>query len=101
MVVEGRTISYVLADQEVRLLKGRLRLRQVTRLMDNGHRTAILTSRRDLPAVLVAYRMFERWRQENFFKYLRQEFALDALAEHAVEPDDPTREVPNPAWARV
>ena len=24
---------------------------------------------------------------------------LDALAEHAVEPDDPTREVPNPAWA--
>lgn len=101
MVVEGRTISYVLADQEVRLLKGKLRLRQVTRLMDNGHRTAILTSRRDLPAVLVAYRMFERWRQENFFKYLRHEFALDALAEHAVEPDDPTREVPNPAWARV
>jgi len=99
--IEGRTISYVLADQEVRLLKGKLRLRQVTRLMDNGHRTPILTSRRDLPAALVAYRMFERWRQENFFKYLRQEFALDALAEHAVEPDDPKREVPNPAWARV
>ena len=100
-VIEGRTISYVLADQEVRLLKGKLRLRQVTRLMGNGHRTPILTSLRDLAAVLVAYRMFERWRQENFFKYLRQEFALDALAEHAVEPDDPTREVPNPAWAKV
>jgi transposase len=94
-LIEGRTISYVLADQEVRLLKGKLRLRQVTRLMDNGHRTPILTSRRDLLAALVAYRMFERWRQENFFKYLRQEFALDALAE------DPTREVPNPAWAEV
>jgi transposase len=100
-VIEGRTVSYVLADQEVRLLKGKLRLRQVTRLMDNGHRTPILTSRRDLAAVLVAYRMFERWRQENFFKYLRQEFALDALAEHAVEPDNPNREVPNPAWAKV
>ena len=96
---EGHTISYVLADQEVRLLKGRLRLRQITRLMDNGHQTPILTSRRDLPAAQVAYRMFERWRQENFFKYLREEYALDALAEHAVEPDDPTREVPNPAWA--
>ena len=48
-----------------------------------------------------AYRMFERWRQENFFKYLREEFALDALAEHGVEPDDPAREVPNPEWARV
>jgi hypothetical protein len=43
--------------------------------------------------------LFERWRQENFFKYLCAEYALDALADHAVVPDDPTREVPNPAWA--
>ncbi len=95
----GRTAAYILADQTVRLLKGKLRLRQVTRRMENGHQTPILTSRRDLPAAQVAYRMFERWRQENFFKYLREEYALDALADHAVEPDDPKREVPNPAWA--
>jgi hypothetical protein len=99
--VDGRTMTYVLADQEVRLLKGKLRLRQVTRRMDNGHQTAILTSRRDLSVAQVAYRMFERWRQENFFKYLREEFALDALVEYAVEPDDPNREVPNPEWAAV
>jgi hypothetical protein len=98
---EGRTVTYVLADQEVRLLKGRLRVRQVTRLMDNGHQTPILTSRRDLPAAQVAYRMFDRWRQENFFKYLREEYALDALVEYAAVPDDPTREVPNPAWAAL
>jgi len=97
----GRTLTYVLADQEVRLLKGKLRLRQVTRRMDNGHQTPILTSRRDLPAAQVAYRMFDRWRQENFFKYLREEYALDALVEYAAVPDDPTREVPNPAWAAV
>jgi hypothetical protein len=97
----GRKVSYVLADQEVRLLKGKLRLRQVTRRMENGHQTAILTSRRDLSAVQVAYRMFDRWRQENFFKYLREEYALDALAEYAAVPDDPNREVPNPAWAAL
>ena len=28
---------------------------------------------------------------------MRDEFEIDALAEHAVEPDDPTRTVPNPA----
>jgi hypothetical protein len=95
----GRISTYTLADQQVRLLQGRLRLRQVTRRMDNGHQTPILTSRRDLPAAQVAYRMFDRWRQENFFKYLREEYALDALAEHATVPDDATREVPNPAWA--
>jgi hypothetical protein len=85
----------------VRLLKGRLRLRQVTRLAEDGHQTPILTSRRDLPPAQVAYRTFERWRQENFFKYLREEYALDALVEYAAVPDDPTREVPNPAWAAV
>jgi DNA-binding CsgD family transcriptional regulator len=100
-VMDGRTISYVLADQEVRLLQGKLRLRQVTRLMDNGHQTPILTSLRDPAAVRIAFHMFERWRQENFFKYLREEFALDALAEHATELDDPTREVPNPAWTAL
>jgi transposase len=98
---DGRTVTYVLADQEVRLSKGKLRLRQVTRLAEDGHQTPILTSRRDLPAAQVAYRMFERWRQENFFRYLREEYALDALAEYAAVPDDPTREVPNPAWAAV
>jgi hypothetical protein len=97
-VINGRTIKYTLADQGVYLLGGKLRLRQVTRLSEDGHQTPIVTSRRDLPAVEVAYRMFERWRQENFFKYLREEYALDALVEYATEPDDPAREVPNPKW---
>jgi transposase len=95
--LDGRRIAYLLADQEVRLLRGKLRLRQVTRLREHDHQTAVLTSRRDLPALEVAYRMFERWRQENFFKYLAEEYALDALAEHDAIPDDPAREVPNPA----
>jgi prepilin-type processing-associated H-X9-DG protein len=95
-VIEGREVAYTLADQGILLLKGKLRLRQVTRLTDTGHQTPIITSRRDLLAAEVAFRMFERWKQENFFKYLREEYALDALLQHAVEEDDATREVPNP-----
>jgi hypothetical protein len=95
-VIDGVKVSYTLADQGVRLLAGKLRLRQVTRLAADGHQTPILTSRRDLPAAEVAYRMFERWRQENFFKYLREEYALDALVDYEVVPDNPAREVPNP-----
>jgi len=97
-VIDGCKIRYTLADQGVRLLDGRLRLRQVTRLTETGHQTPIITSRRDLCATEVAYRMFERWRQENFFKYLREEYALDALVDYAVEPDNAAREVPNPDW---
>jgi hypothetical protein len=32
--------------------------------------------------------MFERWRQESFFKYLREEYALDALVDYGLEPVD-------------
>ena len=39
--------------------------------------------------------MFERWRQENFFKYMREEFLLDALVDYQIEPEDPTRIIPN------
>jgi hypothetical protein len=95
-VIDGRKVSYTLADHGVRLLGGQLRLRQVTRLGENGHQTPILTSRRDVAAVEVAYRMFERWRQENFFKYLREEYALDALVDYGVVAADPERDVPNP-----
>lgn len=99
--LDGRRVAYTLADQGVRLLGGKLRLRQVTRLSESGHQTPILTSRRDLPAVQVAFRMFERWRQENFFKYLREEYLIDALVDYTVVPDDPSREVPNPKRAAL
>jgi hypothetical protein len=95
--LDGRPVKYLLHDQPVRFLKGKLRLRQVTRLTDSGHQTPVLTSRWDLRDIVVAYRMFERWRQENFFKYMRQEFLIDALVDYEVEPDDPTRLIPNPA----
>jgi hypothetical protein len=90
-------VKYLLHDQPVRFLKGNLRLRQISRLSPNGHQTPIVTSRWDLPAITVAYRMFERWRQENFFKYLGEEYLIDALVDYEVEPDDPHRSVPNPA----
>ena len=99
--LDGRPVKYLLHDQPVRFLRGKLRLRQVTRLTDNGKQTPLLTSRWDLRDVVVAYRMFERWRQENFFKYMRQEFLIDALCDYQVEPDDPERSVPNPARKAV
>ncbi|MGQ0654211.1 MAG: putative transposase, partial [Betaproteobacteria bacterium] len=95
--LDGRWVSYELHDQPVRFLKGKLRLRQITRLCDDReHQTQVITSRTDLSDIEIAYRMFERWRQENFFKYMREEFLLDALVDYRIEPEDPTRTVPNP-----
>jgi transposase len=94
--LDGCWVDYLLHDQPVRFLKGKLRLRQITRLCDNGHQTQVITSRFDLSDIEIAYRMFDRWRQENFFKYMREEFLLDALIDYQIEPEDPTRTIPNP-----
>jgi len=95
--LDGHWVRYDLHDQAARFLKGKLRLRQITRLCEGGeHQTQIITSRWDLRDVELAYRMFERWRQENYFKYMREEFLLDALVDYRIEPQDPTRTVPNP-----
>jgi len=100
--IDGEVVEYWLNDKTVKLkADGKvLKFRQVTRLKD-GHQTQVITTRRDLSAVEVAHRMFSRWRQENWFKYMREEFLLDALVEYAVEPDDPERSVPNPERRRL
>ena len=94
--IEGKKIEYRLHDRSVAFLDGKLWLRQVSRLNPSGHQTHVITSRQDLSAVTVAYRMFERWRQENYFKYMAEEYALDALVDYDIEEDDPGRLVPNP-----
>jgi transposase-like protein len=78
-----------------------LTLRLVVRRSPGGHQTPILTNRTDLSAAQVAHRMAARWRQENYFKYAREHFALDALDSYADQPDDLNRLVPNPAKARA
>ncbi len=54
--------------------------------------THALTSRTDLAAGEVCWRLTSRWREENY--PLRTHFALDALDSHAAAPDDPDRKIP-------
>ena len=104
---DGREHAFDLADTTTDLTvsegahKGRvLTLRQVTRRKPGDTRQVhILTTRlaADLPAAAVIYRMTSRWREENYFRYGRAHFALDALDSYAVTAEDPARKVPNPA----
>lgn len=92
----GNPVTYRLAEDRLALL-GDFEVREVRSLdEDTEHQVSIITTQWGLPAVEVAVRMFGRWRQENFFRYMRHEFALDHLPTLAVEPADPTRRVPNP-----
>ncbi len=92
---DGKKHTYLIAEAQTRLSGGPV-LRRIAVLRKDGKCTEIVTSRRDLPAALLAYRMFSRWVQENYFKYMLEEFAIDGLVEYAEEPADPERTVPNP-----
>jgi transposase-like protein len=98
----GKEHTYLLADRAVRIAyssgKRYFACRQVTRLDEvTGHQTQVLTTRGDEDAALVAHAMFSRWRQENFFKYMRAHYGIDALDAYETVPDDAARLVANPA----
>jgi transposase len=76
-------------------------MREVRVWRDDGRQTPILTNRQDLSAVMVAYRIFHRWRQENYFKYAEEEFALDALVEYGAEEVSDATDRRNPQWLRL
>ena len=101
----GRTHTWALADTEVTLdvadgprKGGVFAMRQIS--LHDTTRTRqmhILTTRRDLSAAEVRYRMGSRWRQENHYRYARMHFDLDSHDSYRTSDDDPTRMVPNPA----
>jgi hypothetical protein len=94
--VPGRKDKLRLAEATLEL-SGGFEVREIRCLDESGKQVSIVTTRRDLATCEVASRMFARWRQENFFRYMRHEFALDHLPTYAAEPADPDRLVPNPA----
>jgi len=106
---DASTQRYELAERPIELVvpakaataATTLVLRLVVRRSPDGHQTPVLTSRTDLSGAEIAYRMSNRWRQENYFKYAREHFCLDALDSYADHPDDPDRLVPNPAKAQA
>jgi transposase len=104
----GREHACDLADTTITLAisegprKGQtVSLRQVTRRVAARHGATrqihALTTRTDLAAGEACWRLTSRWREENYFRYARTRFALDALDSYAATPDDPDRKVPNPA----
>jgi transposase-like protein len=96
---DGDPRNYLLAETSVELPLpdgGLLTMRQIHRRAADGAQIPVLTSRTDLSAAELCWRLAARWRQENYFKYAREHFALDALDSYADTADDPDRLVPSP-----
>jgi hypothetical protein len=75
--------------------------REIRRLGESEHQTSIVTTHPTLATAVIAGRMFSRWSQENFFRYLMQDYDFDRMAAFGTEPADAEREVVNPEYRKL
>jgi hypothetical protein len=89
-----------LASRQTELWAGdtSLPVLEIRRLAGTGHQTALITTARRLDSPAAAGRMFARWCQEDFFKYMMQHYDIDGLVQYGSEELPCTLEVVNPAW---
>jgi len=71
-------------------------VREVRKLTDSGHQTSLISTAYDLPHEELAARMFSRWCQENFFRYMMRHYAIDLLTEYGADDFPDTEQVVNP-----
>lgn len=96
----GGTARMRLASRQTELTAGNasLPVLEIRRLAGTGHQTAVITTARRLDGPAAAGRMFARWCQENFFKYMMQHYDIDGLVQYGSEELPCTLQVVNPAW---
>lgn len=97
--VLDQTIPMQLCEQETVL--GGVALREIRRLNNSGHQTAIITTHPTINMEVVAGRMFGRWSQENFFRYMILDYDFDKMIQFGTEAIDETKEVVNPIYRRL
>lgn len=93
--IEGNDVKMKLGEEAIKL--NNVPLREIRRL-SGQHQTSVITTNKKLSIVMVAIYMFSRWTQENFFKYLRQDYDFDRLLQYAVGQLDKDFIVNNPEY---
>ncbi len=96
----GETVTMKLAEMGSLVGSGKdaMWMREIRKLTESGHQTSIISTAYELLRTQVGARMFSRWCQENFFRYMMEHFAIDLLQEYGTEDLPDTEEVVNPKW---
>jgi DNA invertase Pin-like site-specific DNA recombinase len=99
----GETIAMKLAEMGSLVGTGRdaMWMREVRKLTKSGHQTSLISTEYQLDHTRLGARMFSRWCQENFFRYMMEHFAIDLLQEYGTQHLPATEKVINPAWREL
>ncbi len=99
-LANGEKTLLQLAERGTRLSNG-LWVREVRKLSQHGHQTAILSTNYAMNLIFLSVRMFARWSQENYFKYSRKHYNLDRLAGYGVQEITAPIKVVNPQYRKM
>lgn len=93
---EGRRHVYSLFEKKTRISRAGS-IRTVIFLGDDGHQIPVLTNlSTSSKAAKVVHCLRLRWRQENDFKYLRDNYAIDQIVQYGADQETLDRRIPNP-----
>jgi transposase len=104
MLPSGEQVSLRLAERGIWIgdRKSGLWVREVRKLTTSGHQVSLISTAFGASALEDAARLFSRWSQENFFRYMMQHYAIDLLNEYGTEEIPETkRPVVNPRWREL
>ncbi len=76
-------------------------LREIRKKSESGHQTSILTTNYMLTTLLIGIYMFARWSQENFFKYIIENFGIDYLVSYMKRKIADTEMLVNPEYREL
>jgi hypothetical protein len=82
--------------------KSGLWVREIRKLTESGHQVSLISTVFGESALEDSVRLFSRWSQENFLRYMMEHFAIDLLNEYRTEEIPETkRPVVNPKWREL
>ncbi|WP_324292545.1 putative transposase [uncultured Desulfobacter sp.] len=100
MMPNGQCVTMKLAEMGSKVGSGKnaMWMREIRKLTQSGHQTSLISTVFEQELTQLSAKMFSRWCQENFFRYMMEHFAIDLLQEYGTEGFPDTEQVVNPAW---
>ncbi|MFW5781448.1 MAG: putative transposase [Bacteroidota bacterium] len=92
-------VEMSLCEQQVEL--NGVTMREIRKRNNNEHQTSVITTNYQLSTEKIAMYMFARWSQENFFRYMRQEYDLDRIIQYGVDELDKNIKVVNREYSNL
>ncbi len=97
--IDSNIVKMDLCEKEIEL--DNVKFREIRKKNNSSHQTSIITTNKKLTSILIAIKMFSRWTQENFFKYLRADYDLDRIVHYIVNKIDNAVKVVNPLHRKL